>query len=79
MLIEHDLNMEIDRLMQTSAAQKQKIVELECLLTSAAGDIPLNTIFVSTLLLLPFDRLIMIITTIYPEAKDRHRGFNRSV
>ncbi|KAF5281939.1 hypothetical protein FQA39_LY00463 [Lamprigera yunnana] len=28
--IEHDLNLEIDRLVQTSATQKRKIIELEC-------------------------------------------------
>ncbi|KAK4886079.1 hypothetical protein RN001_002350 [Aquatica leii] len=33
-IIEHDLNLEIDRLVQTSANQKRKIAELECQLIS---------------------------------------------
>ncbi|KAK9710694.1 hypothetical protein QE152_g25895 [Popillia japonica] len=38
-IIEHDLNMEIDRLVQTSTSQKQRIAELECRLLSN-GEIP---------------------------------------
>lgn len=37
MRIEHDLNMEIDRLMQNSGLQKQRIAEAECRLM-AKGD-----------------------------------------
>lgn len=33
-LLEDDLNVEIDRLMQLSAEQKQKIAELECRILS---------------------------------------------
>lgn len=34
-VLEHDLNLEIDRLVQTSTMQKRRIAELECQMMSA--------------------------------------------
>lgn len=37
--VEHDLNLEIDRLVQASAEQKRKIAELECRVLSGKLDL----------------------------------------